>query len=120
MANSVELSWGTSIEIIEDVTEMQGRQVHSAGVNLIKPYEMIPLHSHFDDDEEYIPQIDGLKIIVMPADEAERKSTDEVLEMFINADNVAIGEVVTCHKGEAHALYNDSDEYAPCVFIKYL
>jgi len=120
MANSVELSWGTSIEIIENVTEMQGRKVHSAGVNFIKPYEMIPLHPHFNDNEEYIPQTEGMRIVVMSADEAEAIDTDELLERFIDAEEAEVGEVVTCHKSEFHTLYNYSNDYAICVFMKYL
>lgn len=117
MANVEKTEWGTSVEIIHDVFQ-DGVYIDSAGVNTIKPYELIPIHPHYDNNEEYIPQTEGIKIIVLPAEEADM-SDAEVLKSFQAVESIQIGEVITCHKGEAHALYNNSMNNGVCVFMKY-
>lgn len=119
MTNVVTTSWGKSVEIVQDATQDDGRRIHSGGYNEVNPYGMIPLHIHDDDNEEYIPQTEGMKIIVLSKKEAGNLTESKICEMLEDSEEAEIGDVITCHKGEAHALYNDSDKTGRFVFIKY-
>lgn len=119
MANVEVMSWGKSVEIVQNVTQDNGRRINSGGYNEINPYGVIPLHVHENDNEEYIPQTEGMKIIVVAKDEADQLTEGQIFEKLGEVEAAEIGDVVTCHKGEAHALYNESSETGRFVFIKY-
>lgn len=119
MTNVVTKSWGKSVEILQDATQDNGRRITCAGYNEVNPYGVIKLHVHEKDNEEYVPQNEGMKIIVMSEEEAAQLTEAKLCEMLEDAEEAAVGDVITCHKGEAHALYNDSDKTGRLVFIKY-
>ena len=114
-----QMPWGRSIEILEGPKEEEGRTVESAGVNFIEPGQWIPLHVHLDQSEDYIPQTDGLKVLVVPKELAMKMSADESIDAVKAMPVAEIGDVITCSKGNAHMLYNSSTEQGAFVFIKY-
>lgn len=118
MTKLEKTEWGHSTEIIENVTQ-DGRRIDSAGVNVIRQHEMVELHIHNENNEEYVPQTEGLKIVVVLAEEADKISEEELKDMFEKAEPIPVGEVVTCHRGEAHALYNSTEYDGAWVYIKY-
>lgn len=111
--------WGRSIEILEGPKEEGGRTIESAGVNYIAPKQMIPLHLHEENSEEYIPQTEGLKILVVSKEDMEKLTDLQIVDALHGWPVSEIGDVVTCHKGSAHALYNSSGSVGSFVFIKY-
>lgn len=120
MANFETTEWGRSLAIVRDCTDQNGNLMNVVGVNYIDQYETVELHTHDDGiEEEYIPQTENLKIIVLPADMMETITDDELMDMFVKSKPVPVGEIIMCHKGEAHALYNDSATEGEWIFIKY-
>lgn len=111
--------WGRSIEILVGPKEEDGRTIESAGANYIEPKQMIPLHLHEENNEEYIPQTEGLKILVVSKEEMENMTALQIIDALHGLSPAEIGDVVTCPKGYAHALYNSSDSVGSFVFIKY-
>lgn len=111
--------WGRSIEILEGPKEENGRTIESAGANYIDPKQMITLHLHEENNEEYIPQTDGLKILVVSKEEMEEMTDLQIVDALHSLSTSEVGDVVTCPKGYAHALYNSSNSVGSFVFIKY-
>lgn len=111
--------WGRSVEILTEPQQEEGRTIESAGVNFIEPGAMIPLHVHDGDTEDYIPQTEGLRILVVSKKEAQKMSEDEAAHAVKTALSSEIGDVVTCPNGYAHALFNSSATQGAFVFIKY-
>lgn len=114
-----KMPWGRSIEILEGPKAEEGRTVESAGVNFIEPGQMIPFHLHDGITEDYIPQTEGLRIIVLSKKEATELSADEIIEKVKSAVPSEIGDVVTCPNGYGHALFNSSSTQGAFVFEKY-
>ncbi len=111
--------WGRSIEILVGPKEEDGRTIESAGVNYIAPKQMIPLHLHEENSEEYIPQTEGLKILMVSKEEMEKRTEFQTVDALQICRPTEIGTVVTCPKGSAHMLYNSSNNEGSFVFIKY-
>ncbi len=114
-----QMPWGRSIEILEGPKQEAGRTVESAGVNFIEPGQMIPLHVHDGDTEDYIPQTEGLKILVVNRKQFDTMSENEVAEALNALEPAEIGDVITCPNGYAHALFNSSTTQGAFVFEKY-
>lgn len=119
MTNVVTTSWGKSVEIVQDATQDNGRRIHSGGYNEVNSCGVIPIHVHENENEEYVPQNEGMKILVLSKEEAEQLTDDQIFQKLSEIEAAEVGEVITCHKGEAHALYNASNETGWVVFIKY-
>lgn len=118
MTNFEATKWGRSLPVVRDVSTQDGKVITIAGVNYIDPKGLIPLHTHEGIKEEYIPQTDGLRIVVIP-DDMVGMAEDELLEMLKRSEPIPVGEAVMCGNGFAHALYNDTDKEGACTFIKY-
>lgn len=111
--------WGRSIEILEGPKEEEGRTIEHAGVNFIEPGQLIPLHVHDGDTEDYIPQTEGLRILVVSKKEAQQMSTEETVQAVKAEKPSKINDVITCPNGYAHALFNSSETQGAFLFIKY-
>lgn len=114
-----KMPWGRSIEILEGPKTEEGRTIESAGVNYIAPGQMIMLHLHTENNEDYIPQTEGLRILVVSEKESKKMNVAEAVCAVRAMTASEIGDVITCPKGHAHALYNSSNTEGSFVFIKY-
>lgn len=119
MATVKKLDWGKSHITFDGLKSVGGKRIHSEGLNIVNPHQMIPLHQHIDDAEEYTTLSTGLKIIVIPAENLENLNDEEVLNMLKKQKRLLVGERVVCPKGYAHALYNASSTIGRFNFCKY-
>ena len=114
-----QTAWGRSIEILKGPKQEEGRTIESAGVNFIEPGQIIPLHVHTENTEDYIPQTEGLRILVVNKEEAMKMSEEEAVHAVKVMLSSKVNDVITCHSGYAHALFNSATTQGAFVFIKY-
>ena len=114
-----KLDWGRSTTTFSGLKKVEERRVHSEGINEICPKRMITLHQHQYDNEEYTILTEGLKVIVIPSEEAKKLKNEEVLKLLKEQKSLSVGEKIVCPKRYAHALYNSSNNIGRFEFCKY-
>ena len=92
MANvEQKLDWGRSTTTFSGLKKVEERRVHSEGINEICPKRMITLHQHQYDNEEYTILTEGLKVIIIPSEEAKKLKNEEVLKLLKEQKSLSVG-----------------------------
>lgn len=120
MAKKVEQEWGVSqITFCDGIKLQENRHIHTEGINLIKPHEMILPHLHFSDNEMYKTLSSGMKVLVLPIEEAVKMSIADIILLLKKQKRLVVGAEVICTRGHVHALYNAASTVGKVEFCKY-